>query len=116
MALQGFTPLTDKEEALAKKIKAGLKTNHVGEDKAISSSYMIESLKKFNIKTTPEVIRKIINHLRHEGCPICSSDKGYWWAGNKKELIMCAAALKDRIEAQQSTLNNLIKLIEDYDR
>ena len=76
---------------------------------------MITSMANFNIKTNAVVIRKIINYLRHKGHPICSSDKGYWWAANKKELQECAAALKDRIDAQQSTLNQLTSIIENYD-
>jgi len=114
MGLQSLPTLTEAERKIAFSVAVALKANHTGQAKAISNSKMVKALAKVQVKTSDTVMRKIINYLRHEGKPICSGSSGYWWAANKNELAECLAALKDRVEAQIATLNQLKEIYQNY--
>jgi len=44
-------------------------------------------------------MRSIIHKLRLSGYPICSSDKGYYWARDRKELSEYVKRLDSRIQS-----------------
>lgn len=115
MGLQNLPTLTEAEISLAEKVKTSFKTNHVGKKTAISNSQIVKKLEKnAGIKTTDIVIRKIINHLRHSGCPICSDSTGYWWAATKNEIKECIQSLHERIDAQMATLEQLNEMYINF--
>ena len=58
-----------------------LKTYHKGAQSVISSRELEAA---FHIRG-PD-LRRLINSLRGDGIPICSSDSGYYYAGTEEEL------------------------------
>lgn len=70
---------------------------NVGIDKAVKQDYI-----KQRTGLSKREIRRIIQELRREGYPICSSTyDGYWLAKTKQDLNICI----DQILAQARTLN-----------
>ena len=58
-----------------------LRNDHKGEEKAIHSA---ELERLFSL--SGRGVRSRISELRREGYPICSSDKGYFYAETQKEI------------------------------
>lgn len=84
-----------------------LKKNHIGRGEAVHSREL-ERLFSLNGRT----LRTIIHTLRQEGHPICSSSRGYYYAGNQEEVQRAAArlgALASKIaSAQDAPMNSSI--------
>lgn len=66
---------------------------HVGEFKAVSSRELEVTFQMHGAK-----IREQINALRTAGVPICSCDKGYFYAENAEELSRTIRQLRSRIK------------------
>lgn len=73
---------------------------HVGERNAKTASEMGYEGPQF---------RRQVNKLRRKGFPICSSNKGYWWAGSVEEVNNVKAALSGRIESMRKAIAGLEK-------
>jgi hypothetical protein len=64
-------------------------TARVGREAAISRPNLLAALKSLGFDVHERQARAMINLLRKQGHPICStggSDSGYWWAANWAEL------------------------------
>lgn len=101
--------LSAEELQIAQSVKHGLK-KYIGKSNAksgttICSAYTMHTKHKLNGVR----LRKIINHLRNQGEPICSSSKGYYYPGNKKELLDTIKSISQRIESQLQVINQLKK-------
>ena len=101
--------LSAEELQIAQSVKHGLK-KYIGKSNAksgttICSSYTMHTKHKLNGVR----LRKIINHLRNQGEPICSSSKGYYYPGNKKELLDTIKSISQRIDSQLQVINQLKK-------
>ena len=70
-----------------------LKTHHKGAQSVISSRELEAA---FHIRG-PD-LRRLINSLRGEGIPICSSDSGYYYAETEEELQGTIRQLRSRIK------------------
>lgn len=66
---------------------------HSGERRVVSSR---ELESEFQVRG-PD-LRRIINSLRGNGIPICSSDKGYFYAETEEELDRTIQQLRSRIK------------------
>ena len=73
------TQKTGKAMDKKNEVRDYLKNNHTGEDKAVFSSEL-EQLFSLDGRS----IRRIISELRKEGCPICSDQKGYYFAQTQR--------------------------------
>lgn len=81
-----------------------LQKNNIGKNSAVHSREL-ELLFSLNGRT----LRTIIHTLRQEGHPICSSSRGYYYAGNQDEVQRAAArlgALASKIASAQDALMN----------
>ena len=101
--------LSDEELQIAQSVKKGLK-KYIGKSHAITGSKICSG---FNNRTKHRLqgvrLRKIINYLRNQGEPICSSSNGYYYPANKKELQDTCTSLAQRIDSQLQILNQLKK-------
>lgn len=70
-----------------------LENRHKGEQNAVPSRELESA---FQIRE-PD-LRNIINTLRGNGVPICSSAKGYFYASTKEELDRTTRQLRSRIK------------------
>lgn len=101
--------LSEEELQIAQSVMKGLK-KYVGKPNAksgttICSAYTMHT--KFKLQGVR--LRKIINHLRNKGEPICSSSKGYFYPANKQELQDTITSIAQRIDSQLQVLNQLKK-------
>lgn len=74
-------------------IAAYLKTYHKGAERVVSSRELEAA---FQIRG-PD-LRRLINSLRGDGVPICSSASGYYYAGTEEELRRTIRQLRSRIK------------------
>jgi biotin operon repressor len=79
-----------------------LKENHVGKENAVKSK-VLEEL--FGL--SGQEVRSIVNQLRSEGVPICSGQKGYWFAKNRTEIQETLRNLTQRIQGITNAINGL---------
>jgi hypothetical protein len=92
---KGWNDGTDID-ALVKGLPAGAErallrvlSFHKGREQAISRGELVEALRSHGFKLHERAIRALINQLRKDGQPICSTggeDGGYWLAANWDEL------------------------------
>lgn len=87
-----------------KKIAEYLKGFHSGEKRAISSR---DLAKAFGI--SGRAVREIVNRLRVEGVPICSSEYGYFYAADEHELGRTIRQLTSRIKRISEARRGLVK-------
>ena len=103
--------LSDEELKMAEKVSNGLK-KYVGKSNAISGTKICSG---FNNNTDHRIqsvrLRKIINHLRNEGEPICSCSKGYFYPSNNQELLDTCISIQQRVDSQIQVINQLSKHI-----
>lgn len=62
---------------------------HRGRSQAISRGELVDALRNHGFKMHERAVRALINKLRKDGQPICSTggeDGGYWLAANWDEL------------------------------
>jgi len=95
--------LSDDELKIAQAVMKGLK-KYVGKANAMTDTYT-----KFKLQGVR--LRKIINHLRNEGEPICSSSKGYYYPASNKEITDTCISIQQRIDSQVQIINQLTKHI-----
>ena len=101
--------LSDDELEIAQAVMKGLK-KYVGKKNAMPGSKIclgFTTNTKFKLKGAR--LRKIINHLRNEGEPICSNSKGYFYPANNQELLDTVVSIGQRIDSQLQILNQLKK-------
>ena len=84
-----------------------LKEQHKGEQNVISSRELEAA---FQIRG-PD-LRRVIDCLRGEGIPICSTDKGYFYASTKEELERTVRQLRSRIKKIAHAERGLTKAME----
>ena len=80
-----------------------LKELHSGEESAIHSR---ELEKVFAV--TGSKLRFAINQLRSQGCPICSSDAGYYFADTQNEIERTIQRLNASISAMSRARDGLL--------
>ena len=90
-----------------KLIAEHLKDYHSGEQRVVSSRELEST---FQIRG-PD-LRRIINRLRGEGIPICSSDSGYYYASTEEELQRTIRQLRSRIKKIAHAERGLTKALE----
>ena len=101
--------LSDEELHIAQSVMYGLK-KYVGKSNAIPGSKICSGFNnntKFKLQGVR--LRKIINHLRNQGEPICSSSKGYFYPATNKELLDTVVSISQRIDSQLQILKQLKK-------
>ena len=84
-----------------------LKIYHKGAQSVISSRDLEAA---FHIRG-PD-LRRLINSLRGDGIPICSSDSGYYYAGTEEELQRTIRQLRSRIKKIAHAERGLTKALE----
>ena len=82
---------------------------HKGIRKAITSK---EIENAFRCRGTE--VRKIVNDLRCDGIPICSSPTGYYYAETGSEIEDTLAHLEGRIEKIEKAKEGLEKALRNY--
>lgn len=86
-----------------------LKGYHTGKEKAVSSAYLQNKL-----SISSRTIRKIVNQLRNEGIPICSDEKGYYYAKDTDEVINSIYQMTSRIREIARAKNGLVKALKQF--
>ncbi len=89
---------------LDEQITAYLKEYHQGENRAITSRKLEAA---FDIRGRE--LREIVNRLRTQGLPICSSEAGYYYAADAQELERTIQQLSSRIKNIAVARHGLIK-------
>jgi len=103
--------LTSEELQIAQQVMSGLK-KYVGKESAISGSKICSGFhNNTRFKMKGARLRKIINHLRNQGEPICSSSKGYFYPSDSKEISDTCISIQQRIDSQVQVINQLSKHI-----
>lgn len=92
-----------------KLIAEHLKEYHCGEQSVVSSRELEAT---FQIRG-PD-LRRIINRLRGDGVPICSSDSGYYYASTEEELQRTIRQLRSRIKKIAHAERGLTKALEQF--
>jgi hypothetical protein len=83
---------------------------HRGEQKAITSKNLC-NLFHLNDKS----LRNMINELRIDGTPICSSSKGYFYASSRDEVIKTIKHLSHRVDGINNALFGLKNIVVNAD-
>lgn len=86
-----------------------LKEYHTGERNIVSSRELETA---FQIRG-PE-LRTVINAERGKGFPICSTDKGYFYAETEEELQRTIRQLRSRIKKIAHAERGLTKALEQF--
>ena len=86
-----------------------LKEYHCGELRVVPSRELEAA---FQIRG-PD-LRRLINSLRGDGIPICSSDAGYYYAGTEEELRRTIWQLRSRIKKIAHAKRGLTKALEQF--
>lgn len=86
-----------------------LKDYHCGE-RSVVSSRVLEAT--FHIRG-PD-LRRAINRLRGDGIPICSSDRGYYYAETEEELEQTIRQLRSRIKKIAHAERGLTRALEKF--
>lgn len=82
-----------------------LKTTHYEESKAVKSGAICEL---FNLKK--ENLRAVVNHLRSEGYPVCSSYCGYWYSEKPEDIDKTLNHLEGRISGMMMAITGLKRI------
>lgn len=86
-----------------------MKVYHTGISKAVPSTYLQS---RFSISS--RTVRKLVNQLRNNGNPICSGDNGYYYAGDRKELLASIGQMTSRIREIAKAKRGLAKALEQF--
>lgn len=86
-----------------------LKTYHCGESAIISSREL-----EYAFRIRGPDLRRIVNRLRGDGVPICSTDKGYFYANTEQELLHTIRQLRSRIRKIAYAERGLTKALEQF--
>lgn len=93
-----------------------LKDYHSSETEAIKAR---ELCSLFNLSNRD--IRNVVNGLRQEGEPICSSSSGYWYSTEPADINKTIHRLEGQVKNMNSSIKGLKKVLtggnyEDYNR
>ena len=97
------TQKTGKAMDKKNEVRDYLKNNHTGEDKAVFSSEL-EQLFSLDGRS----IRRIISELRKEGCPICSDQKGYYFAQTQQDINRTISRLNELVTGVSNSRTGLL--------
>ena len=97
------TQKTGKAMDKKNEVRDYLKNNHTGEDKAVFSSEL-EQLFSLDGRS----IRRIISELRKEGCPICSDQKGYYYAQTQQDINRTISRLNELVTGVSNSRTGLL--------
>lgn len=86
-----------------------LKAYHCGESAAVSSREL-----EYAFRIRGPDLRRAVNHLRGDGIPICSTDKGYFYASTEQELLRTVRQLRSRIRKIAYAERGLTKALEEF--
>ncbi len=86
-----------------------IKEYHTGTSKAVPSAYLQS---RFCISS--RTVRKLVNQLRNDGNPICSGDNGYYYAADRKELLVSIGQMTSRIREIAKAKRGLVKALEHF--
>lgn len=88
----------------ANDIEEYLKEHHMTEKTAIKARELGEL---FNVKGKP--LRDVINLLRQDGVPICSSWFGYWYSTKPEDIDKTVKQLESRIAHIEKAVQGLCR-------
>jgi hypothetical protein len=81
-----------------------------GKDNAITGNKICNSINNKTQYTLNGVrLRKIINHLRNNGSPICSTSKGYYMPSSPQDVIETINSIAHRVDSQLNIIKQLKK-------
>jgi len=85
-----------------------LKEYHNSETKAIKGRGLCEL---FNLHS--KQVRNLVNGLRQDGAPICSSNSGYWYSEDIQDIDNTIKRLADQVKNMSLAIKGLYKAKED---
>lgn len=94
----------DKLTDLEQTVKTYLKENYRGKFNAVTSTSIAKQT-----GLTPRHIRKVVHDMRVKGVPVCSSQRGYYYAANELEVQGCLVWLKTMRKELDSAIGGLEK-------
>lgn len=109
--------LTDIEVKLSKYI-AGRLSNHIGEEKSVTSKQIIQALpNNIPIKVTPAKLRKMINYIRREKLTkgiLVATSKGYYIENDKQKVKRYINSLEQRAREIMRVANSTKEMLNEY--
>jgi len=107
--------LSKDEEAMALQMANIIKNKYIGKQKAVTSTYIINSYKKRGVLLTAARVRKFVNFARHKGFPIVACTKGYFYPKTQEEYETYLTSLGQRISEIIRVYNAIGRLgIQDF--
>lgn len=94
---------------IAIEIEEYLREHHITEKTAINARDLGTL---FNVKGKP--LRDIINNLRQEGVPVCSSWFGYWYSTDPEDVEKTIKQLESRVTNINKAIQGLSKSTGGY--
>lgn len=91
-------------------IEEYLKRYHVGEQNAVTSREI-----EMAFAITGVEVRALVNQLRRSGMPIASSNRGYYYAANRQEVLSTINHMQRRIGGVAAAIRGLVSSLEEYD-
>ena len=91
------------------KFEKYMQTEHKGRSNAVFSK---ELERLFHCKGAE--IRRIVNELRSKGVPICSCNKGYYYAESASDIEETIAHLDGRISKIKAAQDGLREILKNY--
>lgn len=88
-----------------------LKEEHNSEIDAVKSGIISEL---FNVHK--ESLRRIVNFLRSEGYPVCSSVRGYWYSERVEDIDKTLSHLNGRLIGMNRAIEGLTRIRNKKDR
>lgn len=61
---------------------------------------------------TKRGIRSVVTLLRQNGCPICSSNKGYWYGSTREDIEKTGRRLMSQVENMKKAVDGMYKSLE----
>ena len=121
MSITGFDketkPLNAFEKELLPGMIKGLRTKW-GKENAISARQIIQAYRAQDIKISGARVRKMINYIRIKRLvtKLISSNRGYYRATKKKEILLYQRSLQERIDAIQAVADSYKTEIESWEQ
>ena len=87
---------------------------HKGEHNSIGSKEISEQLKDLGYDLDRASVHQTIAKIKFERTiPICFSNKGYWWASSRSEIVKSIENLESRRKALKENIELLRKFVID---
>jgi len=64
--------------------------------------------------SSSRTVKKISQSIKNDGNPICSGDNGYYYAGDRKELLASIGQMTSRIREIAKAKRGLVKALEHF--